>query len=77
MVKLLLIQVGGDGKVYEGRGWNKHGSHAIPYNGKSIGICFLGNFGGTLIVYRIFPYFNILLFQFHHLLQASFKLQKI
>ncbi|GJQ67020.1 hypothetical protein Trydic_g21935 [Trypoxylus dichotomus] len=36
--------VGGDGNVYEGRGWNKHGSHLIPYNGKSIGICFLGNF---------------------------------
>ncbi|KRT78342.1 hypothetical protein AMK59_6527, partial [Oryctes borbonicus] len=39
--------VGGDGKVYEGRGWNKHGSHAIPYNNKSIGICFIGNFGAS------------------------------
>ncbi|XP_043258957.1 uncharacterized protein LOC122401084 [Colletes gigas] len=38
--------VGEDGNVYEGRGWDKHGSHSIPYNSKSIGICIIGNFDG-------------------------------
>ena len=29
--------VGEDGNVYEGRGWNKHGAHSIPFNRNSIG----------------------------------------
>ncbi|XP_076284783.1 peptidoglycan recognition protein S2 [Lasioglossum baleicum] len=36
--------VGGDGNVYEGRGWGKHGAHSQLYNSKSIGICLIGNF---------------------------------
>lgn len=35
--------VGGDGKVYEGRGSNVVGAHAPSYNNRSIGICLLGN----------------------------------
>ena len=36
--------VAGDGKVYEGRGFGKQGSHAPGYNRNSIGIVFIGNF---------------------------------
>lgn len=36
--------VGEDGNVYEGRGWGVKGAHSIPYNGKSMGICMIGNF---------------------------------
>jgi N-acetylmuramoyl-L-alanine amidase len=39
--------VGEDGNVYEGRGWNAVGSHAVPYNGNSIGICVIGDFTGV------------------------------
>ncbi|XP_046386519.1 peptidoglycan-recognition protein SB1-like [Ischnura elegans] len=36
--------VSSDGKVYEGRGWDKVGAHAPSYNDRSIGISFIGNF---------------------------------
>ncbi|KAF2881225.1 hypothetical protein ILUMI_24949 [Ignelater luminosus] len=36
--------IGGDGKVYEGRGWHKEGAHTIGYNKNSIGIAFIGTF---------------------------------
>ncbi|XP_011344963.1 peptidoglycan-recognition protein SC2 isoform X2 [Ooceraea biroi] len=36
--------VGEDGNVYEGRGWGKKGSHSKPFNGKSIGICIIGDY---------------------------------
>ncbi|XP_063913546.1 peptidoglycan-recognition protein SB1-like [Zophobas morio] len=36
--------IGGDGNVYEGRGWGIFGSHVPRYNGKSIGIVLIGNF---------------------------------
>ncbi|KAH8418233.1 hypothetical protein KR222_006312 [Zaprionus bogoriensis] len=36
--------VGGDGRVYEGRGWNIQGAHTLKYNVDSIGISFIGNF---------------------------------
>lgn len=36
--------IGGDGSVFEGRGWGKHGAHDPKYNARSIGICLLGNF---------------------------------
>lgn len=35
--------IGGDGKVYEGRGFNVVGAHAPRYNDKSIGICLIGD----------------------------------
>jgi N-acetylmuramoyl-L-alanine amidase len=40
--------VGGDGLVYEGRGWTKLGAHAYGSNSVSIGICFIGTFTNTL-----------------------------
>lgn len=40
--------VGGDGKIYEGRGWNKVGAHTVNYNSKAIAISFMGNFDKTL-----------------------------
>ncbi|XP_050090116.1 peptidoglycan-recognition protein LE-like isoform X6 [Anopheles aquasalis] len=36
--------VGGDGQIYEGRGWNKQGAHTRGYNGISQGIAFIGNY---------------------------------
>nr|APD13821.1 PGRP-LB [Locusta migratoria] len=36
--------VGGDGKVYEGRGWGTVGAHAPNYNSRSIGISFIGDY---------------------------------
>ncbi|XP_034236964.1 peptidoglycan-recognition protein LB-like isoform X2 [Thrips palmi] len=35
--------VGGDGRVYKGRGWNRIGAHAPPYNADSIGITLIGD----------------------------------
>ncbi|KAF4519047.1 hypothetical protein B566_EDAN001633 [Ephemera danica] len=39
--------IGGDGNVYEGRGWGKSGAHAPNYNSKSVGICVIGDFMAT------------------------------
>ncbi|XP_011315368.1 peptidoglycan-recognition protein SC2 isoform X2 [Fopius arisanus] len=36
--------VGGDGNIYEGRGWEIEGAHTYNYNKKSIGISFIGTF---------------------------------
>ncbi|XP_034655375.1 peptidoglycan-recognition protein LC isoform X6 [Drosophila subobscura] len=36
--------VGGDGRVYEGRGWDRVGAHTKGYNRGSIGISFIGTF---------------------------------
>ncbi|CAB3246197.1 unnamed protein product [Arctia plantaginis] len=36
--------VGGDGAVYEGRGWTTVGAHAVSFNNRSIGIALIGNF---------------------------------
>ena len=36
--------VGGDGRVYVGRGWTRLGAHNRGYNSQSIGIAFLGTF---------------------------------
>ncbi|XP_077295630.1 peptidoglycan-recognition protein LB-like [Arctopsyche grandis] len=35
--------VGGDGLIYEGRGWTRMGAHAPKYNDQSIGICTIGD----------------------------------
>ncbi|XP_062554648.1 peptidoglycan-recognition protein LB isoform X1 [Armigeres subalbatus] len=35
--------IGGDGRVYEGRGFNVVGAHAPRYNDKSVGICMIGD----------------------------------
>ncbi|KAG8176294.1 hypothetical protein JTE90_011278 [Oedothorax gibbosus] len=36
--------IGGDGSVYEGRGWLYVGAHAVNYNTISYGVAFIGNF---------------------------------
>ncbi|XP_044250282.1 peptidoglycan-recognition protein LC isoform X6 [Drosophila takahashii] len=36
--------VGGDGRIYEGRGWDFEGAHTRDNNNSSIGISFIGNF---------------------------------
>lgn len=41
--------VGGDGKVYEGRGFNVVGAHAPNYNTRSVGICMIGDWRSNLI----------------------------
>ncbi|XP_028130984.1 peptidoglycan-recognition protein SB1 [Diabrotica virgifera virgifera] len=40
--------IGGDGNVYEGRGWGLQGSHCPNYNSRSIGICLIGDFQNHL-----------------------------
>lgn len=36
--------VGGDGTVYEGRGWGVVGAHTKGHNHDSLGIAFMGNY---------------------------------
>ncbi|WP_411026571.1 peptidoglycan recognition protein, partial [Salmonella sp. s54395] len=42
--------IGGDGNVYEGRGWDSQGAHAgvTEYNTNSIGVCMMGDFTNTM-----------------------------
>ncbi|XP_026740216.1 peptidoglycan-recognition protein LB-like [Trichoplusia ni] len=40
--------VGGDGSVYEGRGWEAVGAHAVGYNVQSIGVVMIGDFVSNL-----------------------------
>ncbi|KAJ1532314.1 hypothetical protein ONE63_000921 [Megalurothrips usitatus] len=39
--------IGGDGLVYEGRGWHKQGAHTYGYNKRAIGVAFLGDYSDT------------------------------
>ncbi|KAM7289289.1 peptidoglycan-recognition protein SC2-like [Ixodes scapularis] len=36
--------IGGDGRVYEGRGFDGIGAHTLSYNSKSVSLAFVGNF---------------------------------
>ncbi|KAJ8020103.1 Peptidoglycan-recognition protein SC2 [Holothuria leucospilota] len=42
--------IGGDGNVYEGRGWDVVGAHAgvTEYNSNGIGVCMLGDFTDSM-----------------------------
>lgn len=40
--------VGGDGQVYQGRGFNVIGAHAPRYNNRSVGICLIGDWTAEL-----------------------------
>jgi peptidoglycan recognition protein len=40
--------VGGDGNVYEGRGWDEIGAHTGGFNSVGYGVCFLGSFTSQL-----------------------------
>lgn len=35
--------IGGDGRIYQGRGFNVIGAHAPRYNSRSVGICMIGD----------------------------------
>ncbi|KPJ21580.1 Peptidoglycan-recognition protein LB [Papilio machaon] len=60
--------VGGDGVVYEGRGWNNVGAHALGYNFNSIGIVLIGDF--------VCKYNNYLLFNEKNFFLADFIYEK-
>ncbi|KAK3794040.1 hypothetical protein RRG08_028472 [Elysia crispata] len=36
--------IGGEGTVFEGRGWDRVGAHTGGYNSVGLGFCFIGNF---------------------------------
>ncbi|KAK6994810.1 peptidoglycan-recognition protein SC2 [Biomphalaria glabrata] len=36
--------IGGDGSVFEGRGWDKVGAHTLNYNSVGYGFCMIGTF---------------------------------
>ena len=40
--------VGGDGNVYEGRGWGREGAHTFGYNSVSYAASFMGDYTSTL-----------------------------
>ncbi|GAV03903.1 hypothetical protein RvY_14268 [Ramazzottius varieornatus] len=40
--------IGGDGSVFEGRGWGIVGAHTMNYNSTGYGFCFLGTFTNSL-----------------------------
>ncbi|KAJ8687420.1 hypothetical protein QAD02_023214 [Eretmocerus hayati] len=39
--------IGGDGLIYEGRGWEVHGNIAFSYDDKSLGISLIGSFDSS------------------------------
>ena len=39
--------IGGDGKVYEARGWYREGAHTPGYNSEGLGISLIGLFSNT------------------------------
>lgn len=43
--------IGGNGEIFEGRGFNVVGAHAPRYNDKSVGICLIGDWSGSLCVF--------------------------
>jgi N-acetylmuramoyl-L-alanine amidase len=36
--------LGGDGRIYEGRGWSEIGAHTYHMNNMSVALCLIGNF---------------------------------
>ncbi|CAO1316068.1 unnamed protein product [Diamesa tonsa] len=42
------FMIGGDGAVYEGRGWESQGAHTKGYNVGSIGVAYIGTFNKKL-----------------------------
>ncbi|KAK9738628.1 N-acetylmuramoyl-L-alanine amidase [Popillia japonica] len=40
--------IGGDGQIYEGRGWGRTGAHAPSFNNRSIGVCLIGTWTSAL-----------------------------
>ncbi|XP_056637589.1 peptidoglycan-recognition protein LC-like [Diorhabda sublineata] len=50
--------IGGDGAVYEGRGWTKVGAHTYAYNSISLGIGFIGTFNAEVPNEKMINAFN-------------------
>ncbi|GJQ76801.1 hypothetical protein Trydic_g14426 [Trypoxylus dichotomus] len=40
--------IGGNGEIYQGRGWGRTGAHAPGFNNRSLGIAFIGTFTSGL-----------------------------
>nr|WAQ69892.1 peptidoglycan recognition protein [Eisenia andrei] len=40
--------IGGDGRVYEGRGWDIVGAHTLGYNSVALGFCIIGDYTASL-----------------------------
>lgn len=62
--------VGGDGNVYEARGWDSQGAHTKGYNQKSICIAFIGTFNQIVPPDRQ-------LFAAQNLIEEGVRLKKI
>ncbi|XP_063626915.1 peptidoglycan recognition protein-like [Cydia splendana] len=43
--------IGNDGRVYQGRGWNREGAHTYGYNRCSLGVAFIGNYSEELTIH--------------------------
>ncbi|CAF1614748.1 unnamed protein product [Rotaria magnacalcarata] len=41
---VIIFLVGENGKVYEGRGWNRQAAHSPGWNDDAFGICIMGDF---------------------------------
>lgn len=68
--------IGGDGKIYEGRGWGKMGAVAKGFNCNSLSIAFIGNFEKDNISQDMIDAFNVLIAEGLRLAELSndFKL---
>nr|AFM38197.1 peptidoglycan-recognition protein S2-like protein [Anasa tristis] len=55
------FMIGGDGFIYEGRGWDKEGEHSPGFNCASIGVAFLGNFDINQITPSMIEAYNVLI----------------
>lgn len=53
--------IGGDGNIYEGRGWGKNGDHTYGFNCDSVGIAFLGNYNLQRLTRKMISAFKLLL----------------
>ncbi|KAE8573354.1 Putative peptidoglycan-recognition protein [Halyomorpha halys] len=53
--------IGGDGYIYEGRGWGKSGAHTKGFNCDSIGVAFLGNYNLQYLSPKMEEAFHLLM----------------
>ncbi|XP_028163396.1 peptidoglycan recognition protein 4-like isoform X1 [Ostrinia furnacalis] len=53
--------IGNDGRVYEGRGWNREGAHTYTFNRCSLGIGFIGDYRNTNVTTSQVERLNLLL----------------
>lgn len=53
--------IGGDGIVYEGRGWGRYGAHTYGINCASIGVAFIGDYNYSRLKKRSVDALNLLI----------------